>query len=310
MNRTLDGRVAVITGAGRGIGRGHALEFARRGAKVVVNDLGGSRDGTGSDAGPAAAVVEEILAAGGEAIANTDDVADEQGAKNLIDSAIEHFGRLDVLVNNAGILRDRTVANMTYAEWDAVIRVHMRGTFGPTHFAVAHWRNLAKAGETVDARVINTSSSSGLYCNPGQANYGAAKAGIASFSVITAREVARYGITVNAIYPSALSRMTEDLAAAANLAPGTADVFDPTDPENVAPVVAWLAGPDAKDVTGRVFGVYGGRVTVAEGWHAGPSAESDKRWTVEELDDVLPHLLAEAAENAGTDGSIPEKGAR
>ncbi|MEV0083992.1 SDR family oxidoreductase [Saccharopolyspora sp. NPDC050642] len=307
MSTTLDGKVAVITGAGRGIGRGYALEFARQGAKVVVNDLGGTGDGTGRDNGPADSVVEEITAAGGQAVANGDDVADEQGARNIIDTAISTFGRLDVLVNNAGILRDRTVANMSYEEWDSVIRVHLRGTFGPTHFAVQHWRELAKSGRAVDARVINTSSSSGLYCNPGQANYGAAKAGIAAFTIITSREVERYGITVNAIYPTAMSRLTEPVFSRIKAtAPTGGNGFDAFDAENVAPVVAWLAGPQAKGITGRVFGVRGGRVTVAEGWRAGPAAEVDRRWTVEELDEVIPDLVARAAGNAGSDGRVPE----
>jgi NAD(P)-dependent dehydrogenase (short-subunit alcohol dehydrogenase family) len=300
----LNERVVVVTGAGRGIGRGYALEFARQGAHVVVNDLGGSADGTGNAEGPAAQVVEEITALGGQAVASTDDVADEAGARQLISTAVARFGRLDVLVNNAGILRDRTVANMSFDEWDSVIRVHMRGTFGPTHFAVRHWRELSKAGQSVDARIINTTSSSGLYCNPGQANYGAAKAGIAAFTVITAREVARYGIKVNAIYPTAMSRLTESVFA--GRASTSDDGFDPYDAENIAPAVVWLAGPEAAHITGRVFGLRGGRITVAEGWHAGPSVDKDARWTLEELDSVLPDLVASATENAGQDGRVSE----
>jgi NAD(P)-dependent dehydrogenase (short-subunit alcohol dehydrogenase family) len=301
----LNERVVVITGAGRGIGRGYALEFARRGARVVVNDLGGSAEGTGQTDGPAARVVEEIAALGGEAVASADDVADETGARRLISTAVERFGRLDVLVNNAGILRDRTVANMSFDEWDSVIRVHLRGTFAPTHFAVRHWRELSKAGHAVDARIINTTSSSGLYCNPGQANYGAAKAGIAAFTVITAREVARYGITVNAIYPTAMSRLTESVLAGRTSTSG--DGFDQYDAENIAPAVVWLAGPGAAHITGRIFGLRGGRITVAEGWHAGPSVEKGSRWAVEELDSVLPELAATAMENAGQDGRVPER---
>lgn len=304
MTGRLNERVVVVTGAGRGIGRGYALEFARQGAHVVVNDLGGSADGSGNAEGPAAQVVEEITALGGQAVASTDDVADEAGARQLISTAVARFGRLDVLVNNAGILRDRTVANMSFDEWDSVIRVHMRGTFGPTHFAVRHWRELSKAGQSVDARIINTTSSSGLYCNPGQANYGAAKAGIAAFTIITAREVARYGIKVNAIYPTAMSRLTESVFA--GRVSTNDDGFDPYDAENIAPAVVWLAGPEAAHITGRVFGLRGGRITVAEGWHAGPSVDKDARWTLEELDSVLPDLVASATENAGQDGRVSE----
>ena len=244
MNKQLcKDRVVVITGAGRGIGREYALEFARHGAKVVVNDLGGRGDGgPGSATGPALEVVAEIEAMGGQAIANADDVADWAGAKRMIDAAIDAFGGLDVLVNNAGILRDRTLVNMEEEDWDAVIRVHMRGTFAPSRHAAAYWRNESKAGRQRDARIINTSSSSGLYCNAGQSNYGAAKAGIAALSVIASRELDRYGVTVNAIYPTAMSRLTEDIFASPkwqairNEAPG----FDPLDPSNVAPLVAWL----------------------------------------------------------------------
>src|SRR2546421_936570 len=211
MSRICDGRVVVITGAGRGIGRGHALEFARQGAKVVVNDLGGEVDGSGSSTGPSGEVVEEIRAMGGEAVANVDDISDWEGAQRLINAAVESFGRLDVLVNNAGILRDRMLVNMTDDEWDAVIKVHLRGTFATSHHAAVYWRERSKAGDDVDARLINTSSSSGIYGNVGQSNYGAAKAGIAAFTVITAMELERYGVTVNAVAPAALTRMTEDL---------------------------------------------------------------------------------------------------
>ena len=304
MTGRLDGRVVIVTGAGRGIGREYALELARHGARVVVNDLGSAADGSGRAEGPAADVVAEIATAGGDAIANADDVADEVGARALVETALRRYGRLDGLVNNAGILRDRTVANMTFEEWDSVLRVHLRGTFGPTHFAVRHWRDEAKAGRPVDARIINTSSSSGLYCNPGQANYGAAKAGVAAFTVITAREVARYGVTVNAVYPTALSRLTEEVLG--GRAGQNGGAFNPYDPANIAPAVAWLCGPGASGITGRVFGVRGGRITVAQGWHAGPVAEKDGRWTVAELDTVIPDLVAEAAANAGPDGRIPD----
>src|SRR3954468_8606227 len=211
MSGICEGRVVIVTGAGRGIGRGEALEFARQGAKVVVNDLGGEMDGSGSSIGPAHDVVEEIRGMGGEAVANGDDVSDWQGAQRLINTAVESFGRLDVLVNNAGILRDRMLVNMTVDEWDAVIKVHLRGTFAPSRWAAAYWRERVKAGETNDARIINTTSSSGIYGNPGQSNYGAAKAGIASFTIIAAMELGRYGVTVNAIAPGALTRMTAGL---------------------------------------------------------------------------------------------------
>src|SRR3954471_20617950 len=230
-----DGRVVIITGAGRGIGRGHALEFARQGAKVVVNDLGAEVDGSGGATGPAGEVVEEIRSAGGEAVANGDDVSDWEGAQRLINTAIETFGGLDVLVNNAGILRDRMLVNMTLEEWDAVIKVHLRGTFGPARWAAAYWRERVKAGETNDARIINTSSPSGIFGNPGQTNYGAAKAGIASFTIIAAMELARYGVTVNAIAPVALTRMTAGLGGATQLPERKPDEFDAMAPENISP---------------------------------------------------------------------------
>jgi NAD(P)-dependent dehydrogenase (short-subunit alcohol dehydrogenase family) len=299
------GRVVIVTGAGRGIGRAHALEFARQGARVVVNDLGGARDGSGSSQVPAAEVVEEIQAMGGAAVPNTDDVSDWEGARRLVQTALDAFGRLDAVVNNAGILRDRMLFNMEPDEWDDVIRVHLRGTFAPTRHAVAHWRDRAKAGEPVDARVINTSSSSGIFGNPGQTNYGAAKAGIAAFTVIAAREVERYGITVNAIYPGALTRMTEDLAGVRGRPELTEEERRRRDPDNIAPLVVWLASAESRGITGRVFGVAGGRITVAEGWHGGPRAEKDGRWDTAELGRVVPGLVARAAPNANTSGEIP-----
>jgi NAD(P)-dependent dehydrogenase (short-subunit alcohol dehydrogenase family) len=304
MSGICDGRVVIVTGAGRGIGRGHALEFARQGARVVVNDLGGARDGTGASQLPAAEVVEEIQAIGGAAVASTDDVSDWEGARRLVQTALGHFGRLDVLVNNAGILRDRMIFNMEPEEWDAVIRVHLRGTFAPTRHAVAHWRDQSKAGQPVDARVINTSSSSGIFGNPGQTNYGAAKAGIAAFTVIAAREVERYGITVNAIYPSALTRMTEDMSALRGRAEPTEEERRQRDPDNIAPLVVWLGSAESRSITGRVFGVAGGRITVAEGWHAGPRVDRDGRWDPAELGKVVPDLVAQAAENADMWGEI------
>jgi NAD(P)-dependent dehydrogenase (short-subunit alcohol dehydrogenase family) len=295
-----EGRVVIVTGAGRGIGRSHAIEFAAQGAKVVVNDLGALVDGTGADAGPANEVVAAIKGMGGDAIANGEDVSDFDGAKRMIDAALEKFGRLDVLVNNAGILRDRMLINMTAEEWDAVIKVHLRGTFAPAHHAAVHWRELAKAGETNDARIINTSSSSGIYGNPGQGNYGAAKAGIAAFTIIAAMELGRYGVTVNAIAPGAQTRMTE------NLRPDRPEVkpdeFDARSPDNVAPLVVWLGSTESAGVTGRVFNVAGGRISVAEGWHAGPGVDKGDRWDPAELGKVIPDLVEKAAPNAAMSG--------
>ncbi|WP_137920814.1 SDR family oxidoreductase [Hydrogenophaga sp. 2FB] len=310
MNRLCKDRVVVITGAGRGIGREYALEFARQGARVVVNDLGGQGDGSGAATGPAQDVVAQIRAMGGEAVVNTDDVADWDGAKRMVDMAIDTFGGLDVLVNNAGILRDRTLVNMTAEDLDAVIRVHLRGTFAPAHHAAAYWRNESKAGRQRSGRLINTSSSSGLYCNPGQTNYGAAKAGIAAMTVIAARELERYGVTVNAIYPTAMSRLTADIFAVhgAKYTAGAPTGFDPLDPANVAPLVAWLGSEASADVTGRVFGVLGGRITVAEGWRAGPRIDKPGRWDADELGDHIPALVRQAAANALTSGEIPAHG--
>ncbi len=310
MQQLCKDRVVIITGAGRGIGREYALEFARQGARVVVNDLGGHGDGSGTASGPALEVVAKIKAMGGQAVANTDDVADWDGAKRMIDMAIHEFGGLDVLVNNAGILRDRTLVNMEPEDLDAVIRVHMRGTFAPARHAAAYWRNESKAGRPRIGRLINTSSSSGLYCNPGQTNYGAAKAGIAAMTVIASRELDRYGVTVNAIYPTAMSRLTADIFAVhgdkytAGAVPG----FDPLDPANVAPLVAWLGSVESSEVTGRVFGVIGGRITVAEGWHAGPRIEKQGRWQADELSSQIPDLVRRAAANALTSGEIPAAG--
>ncbi len=300
MQSDMTDRVVIVTGAGNGLGRAHALAFASAGAAVVVNDLGGSRDGSGDSTGPAHHVVDEITAAGGRAVANTDDVSTWDGAKSLVDQAVDSFGGLDVLVNNAGILRDRMLTSMSEAEWDAVIAVHLKGTFGPTRHAAEYWRNRAKNGAANDARVINTTSPSGLFGSPGQTNYGSAKAGIAGFTVIAAMELARYGVTVNAVAPTALTRLTDDLPAAREMAERV-DLA----PEGVSPVVLWLASPAARDVTGRVLSVMGGTIAVAEGWAYGPEIRSDERWTTERLDDVLPGLLAKAAPNADMTGHRP-----
>jgi len=296
-----DGRVVVITGAGRGIGRGHAIEFARQGARVMVNDLGAEVDGTGSSPGPAGEVVDEIRGMGAEAVANGEDISDPEGAKRLIDAAVETFGGLDVLVNNAGILRDRMLVNMTVEEWDAVIRVHLRGTFAPMRWAAGYWRERSKAGEPNDARIINTTSPSGIYGNVGQTNYGAAKAGIAAMTIIAAMELGRYGITVNAIAPAALTRMTENLGFGRQ-AVRKPEEFEPNDPDNIAPLVVWLGSSQSKDVTGRVFNVHGGHISVAEGWAAGPGVDKQDRWDPVELGSVVPDLVARAAPNAGMSG--------
>jgi NAD(P)-dependent dehydrogenase (short-subunit alcohol dehydrogenase family) len=297
--------VAIVTGAGRGIGRGYAIELARQGAKVVVNDLGVDVDGTGSSSEPAEHVVEEIRGFGGVAIANGEDVADWDGAGRLINAAVDEFGGLDVLVNNAGILRDRRLVNMTVDEWDAVIRVHLRGTFAPSRWAASYWRDRTKAGEANDARIINASSSSGIYGNIGQTNYGAAKAGIASFTIIASKELSNYGVTVNAIAPGARTRMTENLQRARGVEPPKPGEFDARDPDNIAPIVAWLASGESASVTGRVFNVFGGRISVAEGWHAGPLIDKNDRWESEELGPVILDLVSKAAPNAGMNGQIP-----
>ncbi len=304
MSGICNDRVVIITGAGRGIGRGHALEFARQGAKVVVNDFGGERDGTGGSSGPAGEVVAEIEAMGGQAVSDDEDVSDVEGAERMVKRAIDAFGRLDVLVNNAGILRDRMLVNMTPDEWDAVIRVHLRGTYAPSHAAAAYWREQSKSGADVDARLINTSSSSGIYGNAGQSNYGAAKAGIAAFTVIAAKELERYGVTVNAVAPAALTRMTEDLGMGRRAAERPPDEFDQLSPDNIAPLVVWLGSPQSRSVTGRVFNVVGGHISVAEGWHAGPEASKAGRWDPAELGEIIPNLVAEAAPNADTSGRI------
>jgi NAD(P)-dependent dehydrogenase (short-subunit alcohol dehydrogenase family) len=272
----LDGRVAVVTGAGRGLGREHALLFAREGAAVVVNDLGGGPDGAGSDAGPAEEVAAEITAAGGRAVANGDDITDAAGADRLIAQAVDEFGALHVLVNNAGILRDRTIINMTDAEWDDVIRVHLRGHFMPLRAAARYWRAQSKDGRELRPSVINTTSTSGLYNNPGQANYGAAKTGITSLTIIAQEELGRYGVRVNAIAPAARTRLTQGLAGQAE------GDFDAADPANVSPFVAYLATADCP-IAGRVFFVAGGGVHLFQPFAIIDAINKDGRWTVEEL---------------------------
>jgi NAD(P)-dependent dehydrogenase (short-subunit alcohol dehydrogenase family) len=290
-------RVCIVTGAGRGIGREHALMLAAEGATVVVNDLGAAIDGSGGSEGPAHDVVAEIEAAGGTAVVNGDDISTWDGSERLVKQAVETFGRLDVVINNAGILRDRMLANMTEAEWDAVIQVHLKGTFGPSRHAAAYWREQTKAGEPVDGRIINTSSPSGIYGNVGQTNYGAAKAGIAAFTIIAAKELARYGVTVNAVAPAALTRMTE------NLGMGQADDLtkEMMSPRWIAPIVTWLASSESKDVTGRVFDVTGQALSVAEGWHRGPTQEHPTDDPAA-LGEVVRRLVAEARPNANMAG--------
>ena len=291
-----EGRVAIVTGGGRGIGREYCLMLAAEGAKVVVNDLGGSRDGAGADIGPAHDVVAEIKAAGGEAVANGADVSNWDQAKGMIDQAVSEFGKLDVLINNAGILRDRMLVNMTEAEWDAVIQVHLKGTFAPAHHAAAYWRDLNKAtGEPVNGRLINTSSVSGIYGNIGQTNYGAAKMGIAAFTIIASRELRRYGVTVNAIAPGALTRLTEDLGG-----PITEERRESGDPKWVAPIAVWLASEQSGEVSGRMFEASGGVLAIAEGWHRGPSAEPVQDPNL--LGPIVAAMMAKARKNAGMNG--------
>jgi NAD(P)-dependent dehydrogenase (short-subunit alcohol dehydrogenase family) len=292
MSGLCSGRVVIVTGAGGGLGRAHALAFAAEGARVVVNDIGTSREGKGSSDGPAQLVVQEILGAGGEAVVNTDDVADWDGAARLVRTAVDAFGGLDVLVNNAGFLRDRMLATMSVEEWDAVIRVHLRGHFCPLRHAAEFWREESKAGRPPDARIINTSSGAGLMGSVGQGNYAAAKAGIIGLTLNAAAELGRYGVTANAIAPAARTRMTEVAMPDMMRAPDGG--FDAMAPENVSPLVVWLGSAESKDVTGRVFEVEGGIVSVADGWQHGPRVDKGRRWDPAELGDVVRRLLDEA----------------
>ena len=290
-----EGRVAIVTGAGRGLGREHALMLAANGAKVIVNDLGANVDGTGRDASFAAQTVADIRKAGGEAIVNGDDVGSWAGAKNLVDQAIQAYGKLDVLVNNAGILRDRMLVNMTEEEWDAVIQVHLKGTFAPSRHAAAYWREIhRKTGEPARGCIVNTSSTSGLYGNVGQTNYGAAKAGIAAFTIIAARELKRFGVTVNAVSPSAQTRMTEGLRAL------TDEQRALRDPKWVSPVVTYLASEAAQDITGRVIQAGVGRIAVCEGWRRG--AEVPQVTDPAEAGRLIRGMLPKVRKNSGMDG--------
>src|SRR5215813_7112754 len=288
----LQGKVAIVTGAGRGIGREHALALARSGANVLVNDLGASLAGEGADEAPAHAVVREIEALGGAAAANGENVADLAGAKRMVDAALESFGRLDILVNNAGILRDRMLVNMEEHEWDAVVGVHLKGHFAPTRHAAAYWRERSKAGGTVRGRVINTSSPSGVFGNVGQANYGAAKGGIASFTLIAAQELGRYGVTVNCLAPNARTRMTEETFGQLSV---PAEGFDALDPANISPLVVALCADDAQDITGQCFFVYGGAVNVLQPWDAGELISAGERWEAGDLLEQLRNRFPDGA---------------
>jgi NAD(P)-dependent dehydrogenase (short-subunit alcohol dehydrogenase family) len=295
MARLCEGRVAIVTGAGRGLGREHALLLAAHGARVMVNDIGAGVDGSGRDASPAAQTAAEIRAAGGEAIVNGDDVSSFAGAKHMIDEAVGAWGRLDVLVNNAGILRDRMLVNMSEEEWDAVIQVHLKGSFAPSRHAATHWRERFKAsGEPVKGAIINTTSTSGIYGNVGQSNYGAAKAGIAALTIIAARELKRFGVTVNAISPSAQTRMTEGLRAL------TPEQRAMRDPRWVSPVVAYLASEAAQDITGRVIQAGVGRIAVCEGWRRG--AEVPQVEDPQEAGRLIREMLPRVRRNSGMDG--------
>ncbi|MCC6765032.1 MAG: SDR family oxidoreductase [Deltaproteobacteria bacterium] len=288
-----DGRVVLVTGAGRGIGRAHALAFAAEGARVVVNDIGTALDGRGeATTGPAAEVVEAIRAAGGHAVANGDDVADWTGAGRLVQTAIDAFGRLDVVVNNAGFVRDRMFVSTSEEEWDAVVRVHLKGHFCVARHATAHWRDRAKTGDKLDARIVNTSSGAGLQGSIGQSAYSAAKAAIAALTLVQAAELRRYGITANAIAPAARTRMTETVFAEMMAKP--AEGFDAMAPENVAPLVVWLGSAESRDVTGQIFEIAGGKLNVADGWHTGIGVDQGARFAPSELGPIVRDLLAKA----------------
>jgi NAD(P)-dependent dehydrogenase (short-subunit alcohol dehydrogenase family) len=287
-----DGRVVIVTGAGGGLGREHALAFAAEGARVVVNDLGVSNSGEGGSKGPAQAVVEEIQAFGGEAVANTESVSDFAAGRRMVEQAIDAFGRLDVVVNNAGFLRDRMFVSTSEEEWDAVIDVHLKGHFCVTRHACEHWRNQSKAGEAVDARIINTSSGAGLQGSVGQGTYSAAKGGIATLTLVQAAELGRYGVTSNAIAPAARTRMTE--AIFTDMVKPEDGSFDENDPGNVSPLVVWLGSPQSREVTGRVFEVKGGLIGVSDGWRDGPTFDKKAKWAPDEIGAKVAELIAEA----------------
>lgn len=286
-----EGRVAIVTGGGRGVGRAHALMLAEHGAKVVVNDLGSAPDGRGGDATPGDQVVAEIRAAGGEAVLNTGDVSDGKAAEDMIRQAVDTFGKLDILINNAGILRDKLLINMSEEDWDTVIRVHLKGTFLPMHHAGIYWRLQSKAGRAVDGRVINTTSHSGIFGNVGQGNYAAAKAGIAGLTLVAAREFQRLGVTVNAIAPRANTRLTEGLAQ------WTPEQVERRLPTWTAALVTWLASPESKGISGRVFESWGYGYTVAEGWQHGATTEASKDPL--KVGPAIRDIVARSRKNAG-----------
>jgi NAD(P)-dependent dehydrogenase (short-subunit alcohol dehydrogenase family) len=302
MNGICDGRVALVTGAGRGIGRAHALEFARQGAKVVVNDVGAEVDGSGGSTGPAGDVVDAIRAMGGEAIADGADVTDWRQCEAMVGAAIDAFGRLDALVCNAGFLRDRMLVNMSEDAWDAVLRVHLSGHFIPSRHAIAYWKDRTKAGDHVDARIINTTSGAGLLGSVGQGNYSAAKAGIVGLTLVQAAEFARYGVTANAIAPAARTRMTEAVFAGAMAKPDDG-VFDAMDPDNISPLVVWLGSADSAAVTGRVFEVEGGSISVFDGWQHGPVVDRGERWDPADVGDAVRDVLTKAPSPAPVYGA-------
>jgi NAD(P)-dependent dehydrogenase (short-subunit alcohol dehydrogenase family) len=289
MSRICEGRVVIVTGAGGGIGRAHALEFARQGAKVVVNDLGATASGEGSSEGPAHDVVKEIEAMGGEAIANGADVADWEQTGALVQQAVDTFGGLDVVVNNAGFLRDRMFVSASEDEWDAVIRVHLKGHFCTSRHAGKYWRDKSKAGEAVDARIINTSSGAGLQGSVGQSAYSAAKGGIASLTLVQAAEMGRYGVTANAIAPAARTRMTE--AIFTDMKPPEDGSFDENAPENISPLVVWLGSAESREVSGRVFEVKGGIIGTSDGWRDGPIIDRGARWEPDEVGAAVKELM-------------------
>jgi NAD(P)-dependent dehydrogenase (short-subunit alcohol dehydrogenase family) len=301
MSGICEGRVVIVTGAGGGLGREHALAFAAEGARVLVNDLGVSNHGEGGGRGPAQAVVKEIKALGGEALANTESVSDFSAGARMVEEAIDHFGRLDVVVNNAGFLRDRMFVSTSEEEWDAVIDVHLKGHFCVSKHACEYWRAQSKSGEAVDARIINTSSGAGLQGSVGQATYSAAKAGIAALTLVQSAELGRYGVTSNAIAPAARTRMTE--AIFSDMKKPEEGIFDENDPANVSPLVVWLGSPLSREVTGRVFEVKGGLIGVSDGWRDGPTFDRGAKWAPDEIGAKISELIAEVPASQKVYGS-------